>query len=142
MQHILEKLYSLHQRGIKPGLERVEALLAAVGNPHRDLRAIHIAGTNGKGTVSSIIASVLAESGEKVGLYTSPHLRSFNERIRINGQPISNTEVIELYNALETTADQIEATFFEITTVMAFLKFKKSSSLQVIECGLGGRLDS
>jgi dihydrofolate synthase/folylpolyglutamate synthase len=142
MQDILEKLYSLQRRGIVPGLERVRAMLERIDNPHSRLRAIHIAGTNGKGTVSSVIASVLMEAGETVGLYTSPHIRTFNERIRINGLPITDAEISQLYSRLAPIADEVGATFFEITTVMAFSKFSHTTSVCVLECGLGGRFDA
>ncbi|MCX8051544.1 MAG: bifunctional folylpolyglutamate synthase/dihydrofolate synthase [Chlorobi bacterium] len=142
MREILDKLYSLQRRGIVPGLERVRTMLDRLGNPHQSLRAFHIAGTNGKGTVSSVMASILLEAGEQVGLYTSPHIRSFNERIRINGAPISDGELIELYRQVEQMADDVHATFFEITTVMALSKFHNSTSTCVLECGLGGRFDA
>ncbi len=142
MDQILSKLYSLQRRGIVPGLERVRALLEHLDNPHHHLRSIHIAGTNGKGTVSSVLASILMEAGETVGLYTSPHIRRFNERIRINGVPISNEEIATLFHNIEPVADRIGATFFEITTVMALSKFSKQSSICVLECGLGGRFDA
>lgn len=141
-QAILAKLYHLQRRGIAPGLERVRMILEQLGNPHRALRAIHIAGTNGKGTVSSVLASVLRVAGEEVGLYTSPHIRSFNERIRLNGNPISDDEIVSLYRTVEELADRVGASFFEVTTVMAFLKFSSSASISILECGLGGRLDA
>ncbi|MDW8074409.1 MAG: folylpolyglutamate synthase/dihydrofolate synthase family protein [Bacteroidota bacterium] len=142
MEKILEKLYSLHRRGIAPGLERMQEMLRQLGNPHLALNSLHVAGTNGKGTVTSIIASVLREAGEDVGIYTSPHIRAFNERIRVNGTPITDEEIIELYHKVEPIADQVGATFFEVTTVMAFLKFQHSTTSCSIECGLGGRLDA
>ncbi|GIV54169.1 MAG: folylpolyglutamate synthase [Candidatus Kapaibacterium sp.] len=142
VQEILDKLYRLQRRGIVPGLERVYAMLEHLGNPHERLRAIHVAGTNGKGTVSSVVASILMEAGEIVGLYTSPHIRAFNERIRINSIPISDNEIVELFNAVETVADSVGATFFEITTVMALSKFTTTTTTNILECGLGGRLDA
>lgn len=142
LQTILTKLYSLQRRGIVPGLDRMHAMLEQLGNPHQLLRAIHVAGTNGKGTVSSVLASILCAAGEEVGLYTSPHIRSFNERIRVNGKPISDNELVTLYSTVEQVADRLGATFFEITTVMALLKFHNSTTTCVLECGLGGRLDA
>ncbi len=130
----------------KPGLERVTALSEAFGSPHLKLRTVHVGGTNGKGSTSSLIASVLTEHGHghtKIGLFTSPHLIDFRERIRINGQMISKADVvgfIERYRALRLG---IEPSFFELTTVMAFDWFVRMGvDLAVIEVGLGGRLDS
>ena len=93
----LEYLYQLHNRGIKLGLENINKILHECNNPHDKFKSIHLAGTNGKGSTASIIAKILQNSGEKVGLYTSPHLINFNERIRINGVPISNNDIISFY---------------------------------------------
>jgi len=90
----LEYLYQLHNRGIKLGLENINKILLECNNPHDEFKSIHLAGTNGKGSTASIIAKILQHSGQKVGLYTSPHLINFNERIRINGIPISNNDII------------------------------------------------
>ena len=86
----LEYLYQLHNRGIKLGLDNIKSVLSECGNPHEQFKSIHLAGTNGKGSTASIIAKILQVSGMKVGLYTSPHLLNFNERIRINGKPIKD----------------------------------------------------
>ncbi len=143
LQDILSKLYSLHRFGIKPGLERTERLLEALGNPQQSLRTIHVAGTNGKGSVSSLCASILMEKGLRVGLYTSPHLLRFNERIQVNAQQIHDSELIDCYQAVEDAADKISATFFEVTTALAFLYFKRmQTDICVIECGMGGRFDA
>lgn len=127
----------------KPGLEGVAALSHSFGNPHRKLRAIHVGGTNGKGSVSSLLASVLQESGLRTGLFTSPHLIDFRERIRINGAMIPEEEVvafIDRYRALDLA---VEPSFFELTTVMAFDWFARNAvDVAVVEVGLGGRLDS
>lgn len=142
MEEILTKLYSLQRRGIQPGLERTLAMLEHLGNPHHALNVLHVAGTNGKGTVACVLASILQEAGETVGLYTSPHIRSFNERIRINGVPITDLDIVELYRKVEPIAESVGATFFEITTVMALCKFHKNTTTNVLECGLGGRFDA
>lgn len=140
---ILEKLYSLHRFGIKPGLERTLALAEYAGNPHSKYPSVHIAGTNGKGSVSSFISSVLTEAGYKTGLYTSPHLVRFNERIRINGLEIDDGELIKLAEYLMPESDTLQCTFFEITTVMAFRYFALNNvDIAVIETGMGGRYDS
>ena len=90
----LKYLYQLQNRGIKLGLDNIKSVLSECGNPHEKLKSIHLAGTNGKGSTASIIAKILQVSGRKVGLYTSPHLINFNERIRINGKPIKDSEII------------------------------------------------
>ncbi len=142
-QEILDKLFELQRFGIKPGLERTVALLSAVGNPHKGLKTIHVAGTNGKGSVCSMTASVLTSAGYKTGLYTSPHIVDFNERIRINGVKISDEELIKYSELLLPYAESIGCTFFEITTVMAFLHFSENAvDFAVIETGMGGRFDS
>lgn len=140
---ILEKLYSLHRFGIKPGLERTLDLLDKVGNPHLKIKTIHVAGTNGKGSICSSLASIYTESGYKTGLYTSPHIFDFNERIRINGKEISDDKLVELASICLKYAEEIESTFFEITTVMAFLYFyNENVDLAIIETGMGGNYDS
>ena len=127
----------------KPGLDNVLRLSEAFGNPHKGLRTIHVGGTNGKGSVSSLIASVLKESGLKTGLFTSPHLVDFRERIRIDGQMISEEVVVEFIDRYRRMNLSIEPSFFELTTVMAFDVFKRNNvDIAVIEVGLGGRLDS
>ena len=139
----LEKIYSMKQFHIKLGLDNITDLLNHLNNPQRELKTFHIAGSNGKGSTASFIASILQEYGFKVGLYTSPHLVKYNERIRINGKEITDEEII---NFLETNKKYIEEkspTFFEITTALAFQYFKnKKVDYAVIETGLGGRLDA
>ena len=128
----------------KPGLENVRALMAQFGNPHMQFRSIHVAGTNGKGSTSHLIASVLQAAGYKVGLYTSPHLVDFRERIRINGQMIPEADVVRFVETFQrlTTNDQ-RPSFFEIATAMAFDYFAREKvDIAVIEVGLGGRLDA
>lgn len=129
----------------KPGLDRSIALAAHFGNPERRWKSIHIAGTNGKGSVSNLIASVLQEQGYKVGLYTSPHLADFRERIRINGKMIPREDVIRFIDNWRRDADAYadKPSFFELTMMMAFKYFADSQvDYAVIETGMGGRLDS
>lgn len=143
----LAYLYSLEKFGMIFGLTQVERILGAIGNPHQELQVIHIGGTNGKGSTAAMIASVLQTEGYRVGLYTSPHLVRFNERIQINGQEIEDERVTELTDWMR---DRIEAegiegpfTFFDFTTALALLYFKQNLvDLAVVEVGLGGRLDS
>jgi len=143
IDNLLAHLYGLRRLGIKVGLEHTNELLRRCGSPHRGLKTIHIAGTNGKGSTAAMIHAILRESGLKVGLYTSPHLIRFNERIRINGLPISDEYIIEFMARFNSDIDVVEATFFEATTVLALHYFSNQEvDVSVIETGLGGRLDS
>ncbi|MBK6264233.1 bifunctional folylpolyglutamate synthase/dihydrofolate synthase [Marivirga sp. S37H4] len=127
----------------KKDLSNTLAILNAIDNPHLKGRYIHVAGTNGKGSTSSILASILKEAGYKVGLYTSPHLKSFTERIRINGEEIPKAKVAEYVEKYKVLVDQFQPSFFELTTAMAFDYFAEENvDISVIEVGLGGRLDS
>ena len=127
----------------KPGLDNTWALLELVGNPQEGLKTVHIAGTNGKGSTSHMIAAALQLAGYKTGLYTSPHLRDFRERIRINGAMISEDAVAEFVNQYHDAWQSIQPSFFEITVAMCFWYFKRAGiDIAVIETGLGGRLDS
>lgn len=127
----------------KPGLERVTVLAEAFGSPHRRIRTIHVAGTNGKGSTSSLLASVLTENSLRTGLFTSPHLIDFRERIRIDGEMISKAEVVDFIKRYRAMNLDIEPSFFELTTVMALDWFaSRNVDVAVIEVGLGGRLDS
>ena len=131
--------------GYKPGLERVEALLDLCGRPHRSLKAIHVAGTNGKGSTAGLIASILQASGYRVGLFTSPHFIDFRERIRINGEMIPEENVSDFVERMMpfVRSKEIEPSFFELTTAMAFEYFRDEKvDYAVIEVGMGGRLDS
>lgn len=140
---VLKKLFSLQRLGIKVGLEHTEELLSKIGEPHKKLKCIHIAGTNGKGSTCAIINKILIEHGLLVGLYTSPHLVRFNERIQINGEKIPNEDIIKFMSKNFNHIKKIKTTFFETTTAMAFDYFyKKSVDIAIIETGLGGRLDS
>ena len=130
------------KKAYKNGLETTEFLDAHYGHPHRTYATIHVAGTNGKGSTSHLIASVLQCAGYKVGLYTSPHLRDFRERIRVNGVYISETDVVSFVEQAKDMIAELNPSFFEITTAMAFQYFEKSEvDVAVIEVGLGGRLD-
>ena len=143
IDNLLTHLYGLRRLGIKVGLEHTNELLMRCGSPHWGLKTIHIAGTNGKGSTAAMIQAILRESGLKVGLYTSPHLIRFNERIRINGLPISDKSIIEFMARFNSDIDEVKATFFEVTTVLALHYFSNQEvDVAVIETGLGGRLDS
>lgn len=141
---VIEYLYRLQKHGIKLGLETMQTLLERVGNPHRALRVIHIGGTNGKGSTAAMVASVLQHSGRRVGLYTSPHLVDFRERIRVNGDMITENQVEGVIARLRAALqDNLEPTFFEMTTALAFLYFADSAvDVAVLEVGLGGRFDA
>ena len=136
-------LFSLQKFGIKLGLENIRGLLESCGNPQRSYPTVHVAGTNGKGSTSAFIASILMESGCRTGLYTSPHLTDFHERIRVDGVPISQDAIVRYSEELRVEADARKATFFEATTCMALRHFADEHvDVAVIETGLGGRLDS
>jgi dihydrofolate synthase/folylpolyglutamate synthase len=143
LEKIINQLFSLHRFGIEPGLERIEFLLNHTDNPENSFKSIHVAGTNGKGSVSSLIASILTEAGYKTGLYTSPHLVKFRERIRINGSSINDYELAELAIKYMKIGEENNATFFEITTAIAFEYFASNKvDFAVIETGMGGRYDA
>ncbi|MEL5895996.1 folylpolyglutamate synthase/dihydrofolate synthase family protein [Bacteroides sp. GD17] len=126
----------------KEGLENTLTLDAHFGHPHHAFRSIHVAGTNGKGSCSHTIAAILQEAGYRVGLYTSPHLVDFRERIRVNGQPISEEYVIRFVEEERSFFEPLQPSFFELTTAMAFRYFADEKvDVAVIEVGLGGRLD-
>jgi dihydrofolate synthase/folylpolyglutamate synthase len=128
---------------IKFGLANTRALLKSLGNPHEVIPSIHVGGTNGKGSVSTLVAAALREAGWRVGLYTSPHLVSFRERIRVDDVPISEEAVAMWTGRLLSTILERKATFFEATTALAFADFAaRGAEIAVVEVGLGGRLDS
>lgn len=130
-------------RAYKPGLNTARTLDAAFGHPHLKYPTIHVGGTNGKGSTSHTLASVLQAQGLKVGLYTSPHLVDFRERIRINGQMISEAEVIDFVERYWEMSLSCRPSFFELTTIMAFEHFARHGvDVAIIEVGLGGRLDT
>lgn len=127
----------------KPGLQNTISLMTALNNPHLKFRSIHVAGTNGKGSVSNMLAAILQSAGYKVGLYTSPHLIDFGERIRINGEMIDQDYVIKFVEEHLNLFDTIQPSFFEATMALAFNYFSDNNvDIAVIEVGLGGRLDS
>jgi dihydrofolate synthase/folylpolyglutamate synthase len=143
----LNYLYGLERFGMIFGLSNIERIVRALGNPHKDLKVVHVGGTNGKGSTAVMMASVLQESGYRVGLYTSPHILSFTERIQINGQEITEAEVAEMTARMRKQIEEAQIlqrfTFFDFTTAMAFLYFAESGiDLAIMEVGLGGRLDS
>jgi len=140
----LETLYSLRRYGIILGLDIIGNILKGVGNPQNNFNTIHVAGTNGKGSIASALSTILHKAGYKVGLYTSPHLVRFNERICIDNQPVSDEDVVASYNAVKNVYyGSREPTFFEFNTAMAFYEFGKHNvEWAVIETGMGGRLDA
>lgn len=141
LKSTLERLYGLIPLGRKLGLERMAAACAAFGNPEQGLRLVHVAGTNGKGTVCNFVASMASAAGLKVGLYTSPHLCRFGERIRIGGEPVDDDTLVSSINAVMDRCPDL--TFFEVATLAAFLAFRDAAvDLAVLEVGLGGRLDA
>ena len=127
----------------KPGLQTISEMDDFYGNPHSKYKTIHVAGTNGKGSVSHMLAAILQGAGYRTGLFTSPHLLDFRERIRVNGQMISENEVVEFVERSRAVFDQLQPSFFEMTTAMAFDHFARHSvDYAVIETGMGGRLDA
>jgi dihydrofolate synthase/folylpolyglutamate synthase len=146
LTYLYEKLPMFSRLGAaayKPDLVNTLALCEQLGNPQNGLKTIHIAGTNGKGSVSHMLAAILQQAGYKTGLYTSPHLKDFRERIRINGVPCSQQFVIDFTEKIVPAIDTIQPSFFEITVAMAFDYFRQEQvDIAIIETGLGGRLDS
>ncbi|ALF11692.1 bifunctional folylpolyglutamate synthase/dihydrofolate synthase [Parageobacillus thermoglucosidasius] len=148
-----EALAWIHGRlrlGIKPGLERMEWMMEKLGHPERRVRAIHVAGTNGKGSTVSYLRHILQAAGYSVGTFTSPYVEKFNERISVNGRPIRDKEIVELVRAIQPLAEELETTElgapteFEVITAMMFYYFGKKNiqDVVIIEAGLGGRFDS
>lgn len=134
---------NIGKEAFKKDLTNTYLLLEILGNPHLKGRHIHVAGSNGKGSVSSMTASVLNEAGYKVGLYTSPHLMNYTERIRVNGAEVEKEFVVEFVNKMESAIQKIKPSFFEVTVAMAFYYFAtQKTDINIIEVGLGGRLDS
>jgi dihydrofolate synthase / folylpolyglutamate synthase len=129
--------------GMRPGLERIEALLDALGRPERGYTLAQVGGTNGKGSISSMLAAMLKADGRRVGLFTSPHLVSFRERIRVDGEPIPEDAVVDGVEALGTLVARVDATVFEATTALGLDHFAREGvEIAVLEVGLGGRVDS
>lgn len=151
VQAALERMFRRTTLGIRPGLEMIRAVLAEIANPERSLVALHVAGTNGKGSVCAMAESVLRAAGYRTGLYTSPHLLRFNERIRVEGRSIPDERLAALLETVEPAALRVETrpnpprpcTFFELTTAMAFEHFRREAAeVSVIETGMGGRWDA
>lgn len=146
LDYLYSRLPVFHRIGpkaLKPGLGNTLALCDAMGNPHRRFRSIHVAGTNGKGSTAHMLAAIYQSAGYRVGLYTSPHLKSFTERIRLNGQPMAEEAVAQFVTTYQSLIESIEPSFFEVTVAMAFDYFNRQAvDLAIIETGLGGRLDS
>lgn len=139
----LHDLFQLEFFGMKLGLENIRVILRSLGDPHRTFPSIHIAGTNGKGSVASMLAAIHTASGRKTGLYTSPHLVDFRERIRIDGVMIGERFVLEFLERVWPLVTELNATFFEVTTALAFQYFASEQvDIAIVETGLGGRLDA
>lgn len=143
---VMRHLHRLEMFGIKLGLKNVTELCRSLGNPQEEFKAIHVAGTNGKGSVAAMCSEILKRAGYRVGTYTSPHLQTFRERILINGRKITEAETVKAFLEVKKAADKLresQVTYFEFTTAMAFVHFRgKKCGLAVIETGLGGRLDA
>ena len=140
---VVNELFDLQKFAIKLGLHNITALSSLLGNPHMQYPSIHIAGTNGKGSTSFYIAQILQACGLKVGLFTSPHLVDFRERIRVDNLLINEDDVISFWQTIKKEVLELQATFFDTTTLMAFDYFAKQRvDVAVFETGLGGRLDS
>ncbi|MFM8421658.1 MAG: bifunctional folylpolyglutamate synthase/dihydrofolate synthase, partial [Verrucomicrobiota bacterium] len=139
----LTYLSTLQPFGYKPGLESTRRLAARVGNPHEALQFIHVAGTNGKGSTCAMLDAIYRASGRRVGLYTSPHLVRFNERIRVAGELLADDALAAILEEVERVNAGRPITFFEVTTVAAFLAFARTpADLVLLEVGMGGRLDA
>lgn len=142
---LLDELYSYSMHGIKLGLDNIKALCESLGNPQNDYKVIHVAGTNGKGSTATTLETILLENGYKVGKYTSPHILKFNERIRANGQDISDEEIVKYFQIVKDKIAilEIKPTFFEVTTAMMFKYFSDLNlDYVVLETGMGGRFDA
>lgn len=146
LEYLYQRLPVFHQIGAaayKPGLDNSIKMMQRLGNPQNEYKTIHVAGTNGKGSVSHFLSAILQAAGYKVGLYTSPHLVDFGERIRVNGEKIRQQSVIDFVASHANLFDEIQPSFFEATMAMAFTYFAAEKvDVAVVEVGLGGRLDS
>ena len=143
MKNFLSYLLSLESKGIKLGLERTYDILNACDNPQNHIKTIQVVGTNGKGSTSAIIANIFKQANYKVGLYTSPHLKKINERIRINGVSISDDDIIQFVTSYQNDINSLNISFFEAMTALALWYFKNNNvDIAILETGLGGRLDS
>ena len=145
MEQSLSYIHGLYRKGTKPSLHRIEYLLQQLGNPHKKLKFVHIAGTNGKGSTAAMTASILQAAGYKAGLYTSPYIYRFNERIQINGNQIPDEDVVALTKKIRALADQMpeKPTEFDFVTAMAMTYFaREGCDMVVLEVGVGGALDT
>ena len=146
LDYLFSSMPSFQQVGgdaYKPGLERISEFCRSIGNPQRNYFVIHVAGTNGKGSISNMLAAVLQQAGYHTGLFTSPHLTDFRERIRVNGEMIPKQKVVNFVDRYRSEMERLQLSFFEMTTAMAFDYFAQSDvEVAVIETGLGGRLDA
>jgi dihydrofolate synthase/folylpolyglutamate synthase len=146
LSYLFEALPMFHRIGpaaYKANLDNTYALMGLLNNPHQKIKCIHIAGTNGKGSTSNMLASILQEAGYKTGLYTSPHLKDFRERIRVNGEMANEEWIADFVTHYKKDFDKIQPSFFEMTTAMTFAYFDyMKTDINIIETGLGGRLDS
>lgn len=146
LQYLYDRLPMFQRVGsaaYRNDLNRIRAMAVHLGHPEKKFVSVHIAGTNGKGSVSHMLASIFQASGRKTGLYTSPHLKDFRERIRMNGQMISKEYVVEMSRRLRADLEQLEPSFFEMTVAMAYQYFADQMvDVAVVETGLGGRLDA
>ncbi|ULT55843.1 bifunctional folylpolyglutamate synthase/dihydrofolate synthase [Neobacillus drentensis] len=149
-QEALDWIHGRLRLGIKPGLTRMEWMMDKLGSPEKKIKAVHVGGTNGKGSTVTFLRSILQAGGYTVGTFTSPYIEQFNERISVNGKPISDVEILELTNVIKPLADELEdtelggPTEFEVITAMAFYYFANTSNIDIVifEVGLGGRFDS
>jgi dihydrofolate synthase / folylpolyglutamate synthase len=146
LQYLFSKLPMYSRIGAaayRNDLDNTVRLSAFLGNPERQFKSVHVAGTNGKGSTSHMLAAIFQEAGYKTGLYTSPHLKDFRERIRINGEMISETFIVDFIQRIRPLSEQMDPSFFEMTVVMAFDYFAREQvDIAIVEVGLGGRLDS
>ncbi len=139
----IDYLYALQRHGIKLGLRNITEILSRLGSPHGDFKAAHIAGTNGKGSTAFALAELLGASGKRAGLFTSPHLVSFTERIQVMGEEIAEDDVVRLASVIRESTSDLNPTFFEVVTAMGFQYFREQGvRWAVVETGMGGRLDA
>lgn len=149
-RRLVEGLYGLRRFGVRLGLDNIRELCRRIGEPQRAFRSVHIAGTNGKGSVAAMVEAMLRGSGKRVGLFTSPHLVSFTERIQVDRVPVSEREVLDMYDAMRPHLEEMasvgprgQVTFFEVTTALALMAFRSAGvDWAVMETGMGGRLDA
>ena len=145
IDQLLDELYSYSMHGIKLGLENIEKICKELGNPEKSYKIIHIAGSYGKGSTATTLETILLEAGYKVGKYTSPHILKFNERIRMNGEDISDKDIANYYDEVKKAIERagVKTTFFEVTTAMMFKYFQdRKADYVVLETGMGGRFDA